>query len=98
VRVHQGGALLAGPPANSSARIEQGAPAKRTYKPPAIGRAREVLPARLNRGKPDRLKEILCFRPPAGSSLSFPQELGEYAWRHVAHDQAFPHALERNQL
>jgi hypothetical protein len=84
VRVHQGGALLAGPPASSSTRIEQGAPAKCTDEPPAIGRAGEVPPAGLNRRKPDRLKKVLCFRPPTGGSLSLPQELGEYAWRHVA--------------
>jgi hypothetical protein len=84
VRVHQGGALLAGPPANSSTCIEQGAPAKCTDEPPAIGRAREVLSAGLNRRKPNRLKKVLCFRPPTSGSLSLPQELGEYAWRHVA--------------
>ena len=84
VRVHQGGALLAGPPADSSTHIEQGAPAKCTDEPPAIGRAGEVPPAGLNRRKPDRLKKVLCFRPPTAGSLSLPQELGEYAWRHVA--------------
>src|SRR5262245_15383412 len=84
VRVHHGGALLAGAPANSSTRIEQGAPAKCTDEPPAIGRAGKVSPAGLNRRKPDRLKKVLCFRPPTGGSLSLPQELGEYAWRHVA--------------
>jgi hypothetical protein len=82
--VHQGGALLAGPPANGSTRIEQGAPAKCTDEPPAVGRAGKVAPAGLNRRKPDRLKEVLCFRPPTGGSLSLSQELGEYAWRHVA--------------
>jgi hypothetical protein len=84
VRVHRRHVLLAGPPANSSSCIEQGAPAKCTDEPPAIGRAGEVPPASLNRRKPDRLKKILCFRPPAGSLLSLPQELREYAWQQVA--------------
>lgn len=79
VRVHQCGALLAPPPANGSTRIEHGAPAKCTDEPPAIGRAREVSSACLNRRKPDRLKKILCFRLLTGSSLSLPQELEEYA-------------------
>jgi len=48
------------------------------------GRTGEVPPAGLNRRKPDRLKKVLCFRSPTGGSLSLPQELGEYAWRHVA--------------
>jgi hypothetical protein len=84
VRVRQGSALLAGPSANGSTRIEQGALAKCTDKPPAIGRAGEVPSAGLNRRKPDRLKKVLCFRPSTGGSLSLPQELGDYAWRQVA--------------
>ena len=58
--------------------------AKCTDEPPAIGRTGEILPAGLNRRKPNRLKKVLCFRPPTGRSLSLPQELGDYAWRSVA--------------
>src|SRR5688500_3709457 len=65
-RAHHGGGLLARPPAHSSPRIEQGAPAKCTDEPPAIGRAGEIPPASLNRRKPDRLKQVLRFRLPAG--------------------------------
>ena len=84
VRVHRGGAPLAGPPAHSRARIERGVPAECTDEPSAIGRAGEVPPAGLDRRKPDRLKQVLCLRPPTGGSLSLRQELGDYAWRHVA--------------
>jgi hypothetical protein len=31
--------------------------------------------------RPDRLKEVLCFRPPTGASLSLPQELGDKVQR-----------------
>src|SRR5262245_50352101 len=65
-RVHQGGVIFAGPPASGSTRIEQGALAKCTDEPPAIGRTGEVRPAGLKRRKPHRLKKILCFRPATG--------------------------------
>ena len=108
-RVHQGGALLACLPANSGTRIEQRPHAKCTDEPPAIGRTGEILPAGLNRRKPNRLKKVLCFRPPTGRSLSLPQELGDYAWRSVALPSQHlrlpfgrinlsPHGLGSNQL
>jgi hypothetical protein len=84
VHVHQGSAPLAGPSANVSTSIEQSALTQRTDEPPPVARPGEILSAGLNCRKPNCLKKIFCFRPPTGGSLRLPQELREYAWRHIA--------------
>jgi len=77
-------AFFACAPANRGACVEHGPLAKCADEPSAIGRRGEVASAGLDRGEPNRLKEVFGFRPAASGPLSFPEELAKYAWGHVA--------------